>query len=322
MVKPLHSEAGVAYKQIVPMCRIFAFRSRVSLKVQRSLVKAENALRLQSELHPHGWGIAYYLTDEKQPQQVKSVESAFTDERFERVAGFLTSHAVVAHVRKATVGELGITNTHPFHWNGWSFCHNGTIFGFGQLRERILERIAPRFRKQIRGTTDSESLFYLLLTTMEEAGCNLDEPGETLPAVLDEKLGELLGWLRDEGLATGADAREPMMSFVLTNGRLMLANRFNGSLYFSTQKVRCADFDVCPIADKVCHGPRQIGIRHTHFLIASDPTSKDDVWEEIPNRHVAIVDGQLALRIADLGLDGPPVWYASTRDDPALRVLN
>ncbi len=89
--------------------------SRVSLKVQRSLVKAENALQLQSRAHPHGWGIAYYLASEREPQHVKSVGSAFDDERFTRVSEFLTSHAVVAHVRKATVGDLGLENTHPFH---------------------------------------------------------------------------------------------------------------------------------------------------------------------------------------------------------------
>ena len=96
------------------MCRIFAFMSRVSLKVQRSLVKAENALQIQSRAHPHGWGIAYYLSGEREPQQVKSVESAFADDRFARVSEFLTSHAVVAHVRRATVGSLSLENTHPF----------------------------------------------------------------------------------------------------------------------------------------------------------------------------------------------------------------
>ncbi len=43
------------------MCRIFAFVSRVSLKVQRSLVKAENALQTQSKQHPDGWGVAWHL---------------------------------------------------------------------------------------------------------------------------------------------------------------------------------------------------------------------------------------------------------------------
>jgi glutamine amidotransferase len=293
------------------MCRIFAFRSRVDLKVQRSLVKAENALHIQSRKHPHGWGIAYYLTAQRDPHVIKSMESAFTDERFRRVSSFLTSHAVIAHVRKATVGELSEQNTHPFSWNGWTFCHNGTIFGFDEIQDRMRERIHPRFLAEIEGTTDSETFFYLVLSELERAGFNVDTHEGPLPDTLWERLGELLGWVRDLSEATGVDEREAMMNFVLTNGMVMLAARFNGGLSFSTQKRRCADFDICPVPQKVCFGARQPGVQHTHLLLASDPTSSDDVWEEIPNRGLLLVEQDLSLRVRPLGgVKGGPAWFA------------
>ncbi|MBN95291.1 MAG: class II glutamine amidotransferase [Deltaproteobacteria bacterium] len=294
------------------MCRIFAFKSRVSLKVQRSLVKADNALQIQSEKHPHGWGISYYLTNELEPHEVKSLDPASTDDRFRKVSEFLTSHAVLAHVRKATVGDLSLLNTHPFHWNGWSFCHNGTMFGFDSIRDRFEERIAPRFLPLIQGTTDSEVLFFLVLTALEKSGFDVDQPASSFPDSTDRILGELLCWIRDLCAETGADEREAMLNFVLTNGRILLANRFNGGLHFSTQKKRCADFDVCPIANKVCFGPRRVGIRHTHLLIASDPTSPDDVWEEIPNRGIAMLDEEFRLSIKALqGVTGPDPWFSN-----------
>lgn len=293
------------------MCRIFAFRSRVDLKVQRSLVKAENALQIQSRKHPHGWGIAYYLTSQREPHVIKSMESAFTDERFRRVSSFLTSHAVIAHVRKATVGELSQENTHPFSWNGWTFCHNGTIFGFEQIKDRMRERIAPRFLSRIWGSTDSETFFYLVLSELERSGYDVDEHQGDLSEDLWARLGLLLGWVRDLSEETGADEREAMMNFVLTDGEVMLAARFNGGLSFSTQKRRCADFDICPVPDKVCFGPRQEGVQHTHLLLASDPTSPDDVWEEIPNRGLLVVDEDLSLRVRPLvGVEGGPAWFA------------
>ncbi len=293
------------------MCRMFAFMSRVSLKVQRSLLKADNALHLQSRHHPHGWGITYYLAGEPQPHQVKSVTAAYTDEGFARVSEFLTSHAVVAHVRKATVGDLGIENTHPFRWNAWTFCHNGTIFGFREIEADLRRMIHPRFLPSIAGTTDSETLFYVLLTALQDAGFDVDEPGAALPAALPEILAERLGRIRDLSRATGADAREAMMNVLLTDGRVMLATRFNGALSFSTQKKFCADRDVCPIAEKVCFGPRRAGIRHTHVLIASDPTSPDDVWEEVPNRGYLTVDERFRLHVGPLpGVDCPPAWFA------------
>ena len=295
------------------MCRMFAFMSRVSLKVQRSLVKAENALQAQSRGHPHGWGIAYYLAGESTPRQVKSIEAAFTDERFQRVSEFLTSHAVVAHVRKATVGDLSIENTHPFFDQGWTFCHNGTIFGFRDIEAEVRERIHPRFLPRISGTTDSEHLFYLVLTALEAVGLDVDHPAGKLPEGTGDALSGLMSWLRDKSLETGADEREPMMNFALTNGRVMLAHRFNGGLHFSTQKRRCADFDICPIAEKVCFGPRRTGIRHTHVLVASDPTSPDDVWEEIPNRGWLSVDEEFRMQVHALeGVGGPPTWFSNS----------
>ena len=293
------------------MCRMFAFMSRVSLKVQRSLVKADNALHLQSRHHPHGWGIAYYLAGESEPRQVKSATAAFNDERFTRVSEFLTSHAVVAHVRKATVGDLGLENTHPFHWRGWTFCHNGTVFGFRRIEQEVRALIHPRFLDCIVGTTDSEALFYVVLSALEDAGFDVDDPAAAFPDTLPDLLSERLGRLREMSLATGEDPREPMMNVLLTNGRVLLATRFNGALSFSTQKKLCADRDICPIAEKVCFGPRRTGVRHTHVLLASDPTSPDDVWEEVPNRGYLTVDERFRLHVAPLpGLDGPAAWMA------------
>jgi glutamine amidotransferase len=292
------------------MCRLFLFTSRVSLKVQRSLVKAENALQTQSREHPHGWGIAYYLTGEAEPHRTRSIASAHTDEHFQRVSEFLTSNAVVAHVRKATVGDLCIENTHPFQFGHWVFCHNGTLFKFDEQTELIRQRIHPRFLEVMEGTTDSETLFYLVLTMLEDLGIDLDTPPDRFPPGLNEKLGQLMGWLRDLCGEPEGEEREAMMNFVLTNGRLVLANRFNGGLSFSTQKRRCADFDICPIRDKVCFGPRRTGIRHTHVLIASDPTSADDIWEEIPNRGFLTVDVDYRIDIQALeNISGPPAWY-------------
>lgn len=282
----------------------------MDLKVQRSLVKAENALQLQSRKHPHGWGIAYYLTGQNEPHVIKSMESAFDDDRFARVSTFLTSHAVIAHVRKATVGELSQSNTHPFSYRSWTFCHNGTIFGFDTIRPQLLDRVSPRLRDHTHGTTDSELFFYLVLSELERAGYPIDDPVGPLPADIWDRYGELLGWIRDLSRETGEDEREAMMNFVLSNGAVMLAARFNGGLSFSTQKVRCADADVCPVKNKICFGPRPIGVSHTHLLLASDPTSPDDVWEEIPNHGMLVLHEDFKLTVKPLGgLEGGPAWF-------------
>src|SRR4051794_31811738 len=43
------------------MCRLFGFRSVIPSQVHRSLLAAENALGVQSNQHPDGWGVAFYV---------------------------------------------------------------------------------------------------------------------------------------------------------------------------------------------------------------------------------------------------------------------
>ena len=47
------------------MCRLFGFRSVIPSQVHQSLVGAENALMLQSDRHPDGWGVAWRMQFQK-----------------------------------------------------------------------------------------------------------------------------------------------------------------------------------------------------------------------------------------------------------------
>ena len=159
------------------MCRIFGFRSVMQSQVHRSLVSADNAFMRQSERHPDGWGVAYYVADA--PHVVKGASAAFGDQLFKHVSGIVTSETVLAHLRKATQGELSTINTHPFQYGHWVFAHNGNIANFAEIRDVLLGRIPPVLRRFILGTTDSEVLFYLLLGKMAQR-CELHRPGYPL----------------------------------------------------------------------------------------------------------------------------------------------
>ena len=75
--------------------------------VHRSLVSADNALMLQSERHPDGWGVAYYIANA--PHVIKSASAAVSDHLFRHVSGIVTSETVLAHIRKAVkLGEAGV----------------------------------------------------------------------------------------------------------------------------------------------------------------------------------------------------------------------
>lgn len=92
----------------------------------------------------------------------------------------LRADVLIAHVRKPTVGTLRTENTHPFRYRQWLFAHTGTIPSFDRLAPRLRDSLPQFLERDIRGDTDSEVLFYLFLSFLQDVGA-LDRPS-TEPA--------------------------------------------------------------------------------------------------------------------------------------------
>src|SRR5262245_11709174 len=115
-----------------------------------------------------GWGAGFYQAGEalhrKLPQPIDGqIEWA-------GVLDGVRSHVVIAHVREATVGDRRADNTQPFRMRQWLFAHVGEIAGFGALRERLMESLPDFLRRNLRGQTDSELLFHLILSFLHDSG--------------------------------------------------------------------------------------------------------------------------------------------------------
>ena len=123
------------------MCRIYGFVASEPTRLECSLVEAQNALLVQSDRdlrgvrNPDGWGIAEWQG--ARPVTTKNTLPAFADSRFAETASSVTSHAVIAHVRAATVGGISLENTHPFTYGPWGFAHNGTIGAFEHFQTHL-----------------------------------------------------------------------------------------------------------------------------------------------------------------------------------------
>ncbi|MEN9552297.1 MAG: hypothetical protein RI935_674 [Candidatus Parcubacteria bacterium] len=114
--------------------------------------------------HEDGWGLAIYKDEETSPLLYKSTKSAKRDETFQK--SFLTfkqKGGGIAHLRKKTVGESSLLNTHPFVSGVFSFMHNGTV-----TREK--DGPYPDTACECVGTTDSERLFQRFLQIRRDEG--------------------------------------------------------------------------------------------------------------------------------------------------------
>src|SRR6478735_6693279 len=274
------------------MCRLFGFRSVIPSHVHRSLLAAENALGVQSNRHPDGWGVAFYV--DGAPHVTRSPMTALGDALFHRVSGVVASETVLAHVRKATQGQNSVVNCHPFQYGRGTGAHNGDIANFPAKREELMQEIAPRLRRYVLGDTDSEVIFFMFLSRLAEFG----------PLASDHQISDVMTALSKtvERVREICDdeTNKALLTLLVTDGTRLVATQGGRTLFLSTYKNRCSDRDTCQSLSPECEGPSQSG-KVNHFIVASEPLQGENVWLELSPGDVVGVDH--AMRIVRGRLD-------------------
>ncbi len=254
------------------MCRLFGQLADDRRSASRPLCSAENALRTQSHLHPHGWGIAWY--GPRGPRVRRGVMPAHADRDFVRAGRDARSRVVLAHVRDASIGGVALENTHPFVEGNWVFAHNGTVARYKRsrvVREALLAAISPARRRRLGGQTDSERCFQLFLS-------RLDQRQGTGPATVADvrvALAETVALVR--AIADRGEHRSTL-NFLVSDGRLLCACRHGKPLQVSLPRPGA------PL-----------------LALASEPIGRSG-WEPVPeegfvgvDRSLRVVRGPLAL---------------------------
>jgi len=246
------------------MCRLFGQLADLHRSAAEPLCSAENALRTQSHLHPHGWGVAWYGT--RGPRVRRGVMAAHADDDFVRAGRRARSRIVIAHVRDASVGRVALENTHPFLEGRWVFAHNGTVARYkrsGAVREALLAAISPARRLLLRGETDSERCFQLFLSRLDQ------RPRKGRPAIADVRtaLAETVALVC--AIADRGEHRSTL-NFLVSDGRMLCACRHGKPLQFSASA----------------------GDGHV-FAVASEPIGRAG-WEVVPEEGFVGIDGSLA----------------------------
>jgi len=270
------------------MCRLFGFRSVIPSQMHRSLIAADNALGRQSERHPDGWGVAYYV--DGAPHVTRSPAHALGDALFHRVSGVVSSETVLAHVRKATQGALTVLNCHPFQYGRWVFAHNGDVPGFLDThREALLSEVDPRLRRFVLGETDSETIFFMLLTRLEALGPLAQ------PKAAEDVMAALAATLRDvDRIAVQPDGKANLTTCIVTDGTTMVAHQGGKELFLSTYKKRCSDRESCASLAPHCEAPTTTG-RVNHLVLSSEPLHGENVWEPLASGEMVGVDVRMRL---------------------------
>ena len=168
---------------------------------------------------------------------------------------------VVAHIRKATQGDVNIENTHPFMreiWGeNWVFAHNGNLVNLPVTETIFYQPI---------GTTDSETAFCYMLEQLKTRFKH--KPSE-------EEIFEAIQQISNEL------ARYGTLNFMLSNGEWMIV-RCSTNLHYITRQApfgkaqRVDDGGVIDFNDYTKEGDKVT-------IITTVPLTKDEVWTKMDN---------------------------------------
>jgi glutamine amidotransferase len=172
------------------MCRIAAY-SGPPIPLENIIVRPKHSLLEQSQraneaklaVNGDGFGIAWYDQDET-PGLYRDVLPAWADDNLMSLCRMVRSRLFIAHVRASTVGETSRQNCHPVRCGRWSFCHNGQVPHFPEIRRRLENALPDHIYAARGGSTDSEMIFLTLL-----ANGLADNPEMAMAATL-EQIGE------------------------------------------------------------------------------------------------------------------------------------
>ena len=247
------------------MCRWLAY-SGSPIYLEEGVLAPEHSLIDQS-LHAKqgatatngdGFGIGWYGKRDI-PGVFKDIRPAWNDSNLHALAGQIESHLFFAHIRAATGTEIQRTNCHPFQYRNWLFVHNGTVREFDKLRRDLTLAVRPELFTEIKGTTDSEILFYLALTF----GMADDVAGG---------VARMAGFVEDVGRRHGVE--HPLqMTLGISDGERLYGVRYSSenrtrTLYYteSIDAIR----DIAPTAHKFSSDAR---------AVVSEPlTDLEEVW--------------------------------------------
>lgn len=261
------------------MCRWLAYTGR-PLYLDEFLFKPENSLINQS-LHARkghvatngdGFGVGWY-GDRPEPGLFRDIRPAWNDENLRSIAEQIRTGHFFAHVRASTGTSISRANCHPFQHGRWMFMHNGQIGGFDRVARELDFAIAPEYYRARRGTTDSETIFLLMLTY----GLERDPEG-----ALARAIGRVVEATEKAGVA------EPFrFTAAFTDGRRIYAARY------STDAKSPTLFYGCGTGIKAADGGdcSQTGGGEDSLLVLSEPLDTEKGhWTAVDDGAMLVVE--------------------------------
>ncbi len=282
------------------MCRALAYLGeplplrRVLFETDSNLVQQSYSPRMMNTfLNLAGFGMAAWDPASAHPDEpflYRSTTLPGFDRNLRGLGTKLEPTCLLAHVRGVTFADdvhVDGANLHPFRFPGTrvTLAHNGHLRDFRRMRYELVQHVRPEFSQQIEGTTDSEWIYALVLS-------ELDDPFGT-PGVdeLASAIVRALRVVREVRARAGIDVSSPVNLFAAT-GEALVVTRFSFDYGWYPPGDTMLETDLPYVSLWVTVGGSyeerdgetgMVGEEVRSLLVASEPLTKDaSTWLEVP----------------------------------------
>ena len=293
------------------MCRVLAYLGR-PVVVEELLYRSDSSLiqqvydpRMLSLLSLAGFGMAAWVPDSHAsdaPFEYHIPEIPLFDNNLRSLSRKLRASCVLAHVRgvsySTSSAAIGHHNLHPFRYDGFrlALAHNGDLARFGEMKYDLLAYMKPEIAARIRGTTDSEWMYALIMS-------QVSDPTKDLAA------DEIMNAVR-ESLQIIRNVREKRdihisssVNLFLCDGNDLVATRFTFDFGCYPDNINPANLNYLSLwytfgRDYGLHDGewKMLGglDDQDSVIIASEPLTRDpSTWIEVPEYSMIYVEQEL-----------------------------
>ncbi len=285
------------------MCRALLYLGQPVL-LDNLLFQPDSALVRQSYmpkmlhmLNLAGFGMRAWdpaTPDAERPFSYYSQSLPVFDRNLKGLAEKIRPGCVLAHVRGvaySTRVEISLQNVHPFHFAGVPLvlAHNGDLARFAEMKPRLMPHVRPEFAAQIHGTTDSEWVYALLVSQLDDA--HRRPSAVELTAAIERTLSILRQARAEIGISTSSS-----LNLFIADGSQLAAVRycFDFGCYATEDPDRVHEANLSYLSLWYTTG-RDYGLHEDEWkmtggvenadsiLIASEPLTRDTAaWVEVP----------------------------------------
>jgi len=262
-----------------------------------ALVRQSYMPKMLSLLNLAGFGLRAWDPASHAPQQpffYGSSSLPVFDRNLKNLAEKVRAACVLGHVRGvsySTAVDISLQNVHPFQFEGlpWALAHNGDLAGIEEMKPLLRSEIRKDFLSRIRGTTDSEWIYAVFVSQLQ------DPYGSASEAQVFDALEKTLGIIRRAREKLGI-AISSSVNLFIANGSQAAALRycFDFGRYRTEDPAKVHEANLTFLSlwytlgrDYGLHGDewKMTGgaERADSILVASEPLTRDtSSWVELP----------------------------------------